>query len=51
MSMGRKFGGTGLGLTVTKQFVELLGGEIWVESRERKGCVFIVEFPSLVIEN
>jgi len=47
MSMGRQFGGTGLGLTVTKQFVDLLGGEILVESTEGKGCVFEVEIPNL----
>ncbi|ESS71682.1 signal transduction histidine-protein kinase BarA [Methyloglobulus morosus KoM1] len=45
MSMGRKYGGTGLGLTVTKQFVELLGGDISVVSSERKGSVFSVKIP------
>jgi signal transduction histidine kinase len=45
MSMGRKYGGTGLGLTVTKQFVELLGGEISVVSSEGYGSVFMVNVP------
>jgi signal transduction histidine kinase len=45
MSMGRKYGGTGLGLTVTKQFVEILGGEIAVVSSEVNGSVFTVNIP------
>jgi PAS domain S-box-containing protein len=42
----RSFEGTGLGLTVTKNFVEKLGGEILVEKSEvGKGSVFLVSFP------
>jgi osomolarity two-component system, sensor histidine kinase SLN1 len=43
MSMGRKYGGTGLGLTVTKQFVGLLGGDISVISSVGEGSVFMVK--------
>jgi len=46
----REIGGTGLGLALVKQRVELMNGKIWVESEQGKGSRFIMLFPRLLKE-
>lgn len=45
LGMARKYGGMGLGLAITKSYVELLGGHITVESEPGRGSVFSFEIP------
>ncbi len=49
-STTRKYGGTGLGLTISKHFSNMMGGDIEVASEPGKGSVFTVKLP-LVVED
>ena len=44
-SITRRFGGTGLGLTISSKLVSLMGGRIWVESEEGQGTCFHFTLP------
>ena len=47
----RKFGGMGLGLSLAKKTIEILGGKIWVESELNKGSTFYFTLPVQVDKN
>ena len=44
-SITREYGGSGLGLSIAKRFVELHGGVIWAESQVGQGSVFSFRIP------
>ncbi len=45
VSVTRKFGGTGLGLTISSQFAQKMGGKLDVESSKDRGSAFILRLP------
>ena len=45
MDSTRSFSGIGIGLSISKKLVELLGGEIWLESAPQKGTTFYFTLP------
>ena len=48
-SIARKYGGTGLGLAITHRFVQLMKGQINVESEPGQGAIFTVQLPTHVV--
>lgn len=49
-STTRKYGGTGLGLTISKKLSEIMGGKMWAESEEGKGSVFHFTIKAQFVE-
>ena len=47
----RKYGGTGLGLAITKSILEMMGGDIWIESEPGRGSSFFIKLPFVIPEN
>jgi|GEM_PF-4394966 len=45
ITVNREYGGNGLGLSIAKAYVELLGGKIWIKSEPGKGSIFYFTIP------
>ncbi len=49
-STTRKFGGTGLGLALTRRFCQMMGGDVTLQSAPGKGSTFTIKIPAVVTE-
>jgi signal transduction histidine kinase/CheY-like chemotaxis protein len=49
-STTRKFGGTGLGLALTRRFCQMMGGDVTVRSVPSEGSIFTIKLPAIVSE-
>ena len=47
-STTRKFGGTGLGLALTRRFCQIMGGDVTVHSMPGEGSIFTIKLPAIV---
>ncbi|MBU3967603.1 MAG: hypothetical protein KKG76_09545, partial [Euryarchaeota archaeon] len=50
-STSRKYGGTGLGLYITKTIIDATGGKIWIESEVQKGTTVHILIPAAKAES
>lgn len=50
-SQKRQFGGTGLGLAISKRFIDIMSGELMVESSLGKGAKFTIKLPYHIVEH
>ena len=48
-SMTRKYGGTGLGLEITRRFCKKLGGDITAKSKIGEGSTFTIKLPAKIV--
>ncbi|OQY35274.1 MAG: hypothetical protein B6241_01920 [Spirochaetaceae bacterium 4572_59] len=49
-SISRQYGGTGLGISISKELVKIMGGDIWYKSREDTGSTFFFTVPCQEVE-
>jgi len=50
-SMTRNYGGTGLGLEITRRFCKKLGGDITVKSKLGEGTTFTIQLPAELVHS